>query len=523
MLTLRPKKLLVCVSAQHASGAVWQGGRITHMECFPRSEQGLSDFRQFLAAHPGTPVLVMVNAAEEDYRFETLPHCFGSERKQMVARRLKQHYRNTHYVGACLQGREARKRRDDRYLFSALTDPEIVDEWLRAIDEQELPLAGVYLLPIVSSTLLVRLRVKAPNLLIAARHPDGLRLTYFRDRQFRLSRLMRIDASNDADLARAFTGEISNARLYLHALRSATLDEHLTVLLLDCNDELEAVADAIVHDNPALHCIRAGRAELCMRLGIGHPWLEASTDAVYLQLLGLQPHGDSIAPSAATVRFGRYRTRRAVYAACAGIAAVATLWSASNEWTARGLQMQARELTALIAAQDSRHLQVTRDLRPAPVNGETMKRAVEAAKALRDNARDPVSMMVAVSHALQASPEIVLREFGWTHAHDEIRKGQEPPSASSTAARPAGPAPERKQSAYLAGEIRSFRGDYRAAIASIDALAQRLRQSPHVAEVRAVKMPLNVSPTAVLSGNTLDSSPAASAEFELVIVYRPRV
>ena len=58
--------------------------------------------------------------------------------------------------------------------------------------------------------------------------------------------------------------------------------------------------------------------------------------------------------------------------------------------------------------------------------------------------------------------------------------------------------------------------------ASPDAFAQRLRAHPAVAEVRLTKMPLNVSPKAVLSGNTLDSrTSSGSAEFELVIVLKP--
>jgi len=45
-----------------------------------------------------------------------------------------------------------------------------------------------------------------------------------------------------------------------------------------------------------------------------------------------------------------------------------------------------------------------------------------------------------------------------------------------------------------------------------------------VAEVRTTKMPLNVSSKAVLSGNTLDSrAEAGTAEFELVIVLKPRI
>src|SRR5688572_6169877 len=111
------EKLLICVSALQATAAVWRAGKIVQLEQFAHDENGLADFREFLVPHPRVPVLLMVDAVEEDYRFETLPHSWGAERTQMVARKLKQHYRNTPYIGAWLQGRETGKRRDDRYLF----------------------------------------------------------------------------------------------------------------------------------------------------------------------------------------------------------------------------------------------------------------------------------------------------------------------------------------------------------------------------------------------------------------------
>src|SRR5215218_10313430 len=140
------EKLLICVSAQQATAAHWRAGRIAKLEQFGHDERGLAGFRDFLVPHPNVPVFLMVDAVEEDYRFETLPHSWGSERAQMVSRKLKQHYRNTPFIGAWLQGRESDKRRDDRYLFSALTNPDILGNWLRVIGAQELPLAAVYLL-----------------------------------------------------------------------------------------------------------------------------------------------------------------------------------------------------------------------------------------------------------------------------------------------------------------------------------------------------------------------------------------
>jgi hypothetical protein len=522
MFTGRTHKLLICVCARHATAAYWRSGRIAHMERFANSEQGFADFRAFLAPHADTPVFVVADTVEEDYRLEMLPHCFGAERRQVVARRLKQHYRNTPYVGAWLQARDGGKRRDDRYLFSALTNADLIDEWLRVVHAQELPLAGVYLLPMISAGLLDRIHARTANLLIATRHTEGLRLTFFRNRHFRSSRLTHGDASKNADLARLFLTEISNTRLYLHALRSVAIDEPLTVLLLDPDDELEPIAAAIVQDNPALTCIRAGRAEICLKLGISAAHLAPGPEALYLQLLGLHGKAGNIAPAVATRRYGRYRAQRALYASCAAIAAASTFVSVMNGWSAYGIRARADEVAARVSTEDLRYQEITKQFVPAPVSGEAMKRAIEVSQALRENARDPLPMMAAISRALESSPDIVLREFGWTYAAAEIQKGQD--AASPSDPTPAGAASSgRKQSAYVQGEIRYFRGDYRAAIGSIEALAARLRRDPSVAEVRATKMPLNVSPSAILSGNTLHSrGEPATAEFELLIVYKHR-
>lgn len=519
------EKLLICVSAQQATAAVWRTGKITQIEQFAHGDQGLAGFREFLAPHANVPVLLMVDAVEEDYRFETLPHSWGSERAQMVSRKLKQHYRNTPYIGAWLQGREAGKRRDDRYLFAALTNPDIVHDWLRVINGQDLPLVGVYLLPMVSTALLDKLQARTPNLLLAAQHTGGLRLTFFRDRQFRLSRLTRGESAKTTDPVRLYAGEISNTRLYLHALRTATLDEHLTVVLIDRNDELEEVAAAITQDNPALDCVRIGRDALASALHIDTRLLTSTPDALYLQLLGLELPATNIAPPTATTGYRRYRASRAIYAACAGIGALAVLLMGVTAWQVYGVRSEAAEVARQSAAQEAQYQQITLKFPPTPTTGENLKRAVEIAQAVREKARDPVPMMALVSQALQPSPNIVLREFGWRYGTTEIAKGAAESAEAPPRPLPGASPPDRRQSAYVGGEIRPFGGDYRSAIETINGLAARLRAHPLVADVRANKMPLDVSPKAVLSGNTRDASRAqtGTAEFELVIVFKPRI
>ena len=72
----------------------------------------------------------MADTVDEDYRFETLPHAFGSDRREMVERKLKQLYRSTPST-APAPGARGRQARDDRYLFAALTNPESFTPWLQ--------------------------------------------------------------------------------------------------------------------------------------------------------------------------------------------------------------------------------------------------------------------------------------------------------------------------------------------------------------------------------------------------------
>jgi hypothetical protein len=77
----------------------------------------------------------------------------------------------------------------------------------------------------------------------------------------------------------------------------------------------------------------------------------------------------------------------------------------------------------------------------------------------------------------------------------------------------------RRQSGLIEGEVRPFRGDYRAAIEAINAFAVTLGKQPGVAEVKVVKLPLSIGPALALSGNTTENRDQASkAEFKLVVL-----
>ena len=519
-------KLLICISITGTTVARWRGGRLSDCTVFDSDPDGVAAFRDYAAASRKIPALLIVDAIEEDYRFETLPHASGSDSTQMVERKLRQHYRNSPFSAALRLGRDSSKRRDDRFLFSALTNPEIVAPWLAVLAETGLPVGGVFLLPMVVSSFVAGIENLPNNLLVVATHPAGIRLTFFKEGAFRLSRLSRANTADDAQ-GRAILDEISNTRLYLHALRAATLDESVTVLLLDHADTLESAARAISEDNPNLKCTRFSRADIAKRIKLDTALIALSPATIYLHLLAAHTPTNNLAPATVTTGYRRYQSRRQLFAASAGVLALGAAWAGFNFAQYLSITDDIQQAAQRTARVNAEYQETTKQFPAAPTTADNLRRGIELADKLRASARTPEQFLVVVSRALEASPEINLVELGWQYRPVEYEVTGGTAAASQQPVRPAEREPgtsagnQRIQSGLLAGQIRDFKGDFRGAIASINALAERLGKDPAVESVRIVQLPLNASPTLALTGNTADSpAQSGTADFKLVVVLK---
>lgn len=516
-------KLLLCISADQATVASWRGRRLVGCKRFGNNEAGWNAFSNFLRAARGMPIHIMVDSVDEDYRFETLPHTTGRDRMEMVARKLRQLYRGTTYYSYSLQERGAGKRKDDRYLFAALTDPGLLSPWLRGIEANALPVAGVYPLPMVSASLIERLRLKHSNLLIVSKNNAGVRQTFFKNLKFRISRLTPLrDAAEVAD--QYYADEVSNTRMYLDALTVTHVDDMLQVVILDQNDSLAGLPAAIARGRPNMRCHLLTRADIVSRLGIAPAELGASADTLHLHLLGERKPAINFAPRQVTGGFQRYLGRRWVYGASAAALAGALLWSGVNTFELMRLDELTDNLRKQTQDYQGQYQQVTAQFPQAPTSAENLRQTVEMAGQIRSSLRTPETMFLVVSHALDTLPQIQLIRIGWHHgtlpAELDAGRSQPQPPATGQVAPDSG---TRVQSAVLRGEIRPFNGDYKAAMGIINAFATQLAADSRVAAVRAVRLPLNVSSDAGLSGSTTATSERNSAEFEFAIVLKAGV
>ena len=509
------EKILVCVSADQASAAVWRGKRLAGCHLFDNEPEGWRAFSNFLSAARGTPVHIMVDTVDEDYRFETLPHAKGGDRAEMVARKLKQLYRGTSYFSYSLQSREADKRKDDRYLFAAFTSPDLLSPWLKAINDHDLPVAGVYSLPMVSAVFITHLKLKHPNLLLVTKGSAGVRQTFFKNLKFRISRLTPLRETVDS-ADQHYADEVSNTRMYLDALTITHVDDTLQVVVLDQDDSLAGLPAAISRGRPNMRCTLLSRAEVSARFAIAPTDLEASPDALPLHLLGESAPQHNFAPPQVTRGFQRYVGRRLVYAASAAVLGIALIWSGVNVMNTMRAGDEISSLRRKTQEFQQQYQQVTAQFPQAPTSTDNLRNTVEIAQQIRESMRSPEAALLLVSRALDASPGIQLGRFEW--AYD--RRGSIAADAAAASVPADGSSGILLQRAHLYGEVKPFNGDFKGALQQISAFASLLASTASVAEVHALRLPLNASSETALSGSTNTPGESGSAEFELAVVFK---
>jgi hypothetical protein len=503
-----PAKILLNVSARRVTMGLFAQRRLSEVKSFPNDETAWGAFGRLVAAHERTPVYVMADVVEEDFRSETLPHVMGRARREMVARKLAQFFRTAPYRTAWLQGRTRDRRRDDQYLFLALNSGDLLRPYLEITESRRAPLAGIYLLPVTSQALVERLKPQTSGVLLVSLQGGGLRQSFFVDGKLRISRLTPFELTPEQTLGHLLVEEIEKSRLFLYNSRLFSRDAPLQAWVLDPVGTLHAACSELIAE-PNFNCSVLHRDALASAFGMPAADLPQDMDALLLCLLGRHPPDCSLAMPRQTLGFAFHRLRLGTYGLAAGLAALAVLWSGYNIF-ARGnyedRTVRARDEAGRLQTQ---YQEAARRFPAAPTSAENMRRAVDAVDALRAHVRTPEAAMRAIGQTLAAYPNIELTKLAWRYGEDK-----------QTVSPPAGATGFQgwEETAELSAGIRPFDGDYRQALRLIEHFAQALRGQPGVVEVRVVELPVNLDPKSGLSGNTSDApETGAAAQFKLSV------
>lgn len=510
MNQLSDKQLFVLTSEQLCAWD-WRDGRLSASQRFAFDSAGLAAFAGYLASRPDVPAYLLADLIEEDFQRQALPHVRGKAGRQLLERKLNQLQRDTPYRRASIEGRAAGGRRDDLVLFSALTNPAMLQPWLDTLERWAIPLAGLYSSSLLAQPLAATLGLHQPHLLLVVEQAGGLRQSYIEQGKLRFSRLT--PALERDGRAVSIAAETEKTRQFLTSTR-----------MLERGDVLQTAIIAPQHAIAALQALCEDSVEVAYQfITLDHAAARLQIDPVptladplLLTLLARRPPASHY-PLGTRRRFYQlWRSRVGLYGAAAASAIVALLWLGFNLWNGVALALDTTRLQAAARNDDSRYQAIMATLPPSVAPARDMKSAVLLERFIRSQAPAPEALVGMLSQALERAPQVRLTGLAWQAGSGGNSGVKDGPVALSLAA---------GQSLRVEGEVMVSQDDYRAALGSIGALVQDLAAMPKVS-VEVLETPLDLRPGVKLSGKVAGAAPSdaaagSQAKFVLNLTWRP--
>ena len=515
------EKRALLVTAERAVLYQCRNGQVDIAYEFAASEAGRDNFLRALVETNPAPIYVLVDIVEEEYRQDVIPHVFGSDRKSVLERKFSRLFRGTAYCHAILQGRETEGRKDDKVLLTAITKTDIVAPWIELIEQQKVPVAGIYSLPVLSQALLKKIGAKGANvLLISVQSASGLRQTFFRDRQIKISRLAQMARIGSVPYASHLMGELEKLRRYLNSLALTSREAPLDVYILSHGQWLNEL-EQHCRDTAEERYFLIDVAEVGKRLGLDTTLTTAYSDAVFAQLLLDETPKNHYASNEERKYFSLYRIRNGLIAASVMLLVASMAWSGFNFLDGVSLKQQAMDAQQKANFYQERYAMARQDLPPTPIEPLDIQTAVDIVATLRHYKSDPVPMLGVIGEALEAAPTVRLDRIEWHASVDPNstgERGNHQPEVADTNRIERDPRYSHYHIAVFRAHLPAFAGDFRAAIAEADNIAARLAEHPHVRRAEVVEYPLDVTPGANLAGSASAQDTDNEARFAIKIV-----
>ena len=400
-MTSRTRLLYLDANQLTAVAKAGRGQLILEGE-FPTNEQGLEDFAAYLRAHARSVFRLITDLAEESFITESLPRLSGPDRRAVIIRRREQALPGSPFSAAISLGHDnTGGRRQEQFLFFGIHRANLIEPWLKAINDAGVALASLSLVAQSAPYLLSRIDPAnaAARALILLRTRTGLRQIFIEQGRLRFSRVTPQSPGEHAP--QIWLEEADKTRQYLIRERALNRGEALNVYLIGAH-----APNAPNTTLPGLNCLAVSTHTLAAKLGLkpsAHAARDLGAELLALWSAHRQPPKAQLAPPAARLHNTARRIRGGLYAlsaACALAATVATL----------ALIHQSQNLTAAtpkrtpitFAAQTSGQHTL------APLRG-----LMQSYDQLVAHSRGPEPLLELLSRALDANPQIELERIEW--------------------------------------------------------------------------------------------------------------
>jgi hypothetical protein len=520
-------KHLFYLTNNQLTAMVWDNGEFTAPETFDNYPTGWQKFSDYLLENNQIPALFLTDLIEEDFQRESIPHVLGSARSNLVERRLNTLYRDTPYHKASFQDREKQGRRDDRVLFSALTNVPLLTPWIDAVQANKVELAGIYSVALLTPLLFQKLNLVKLSSLVVTHQSSGLRQSFFQDGYLRFSRLSPETAWSPESIAETTDTEMAKTRQFLASTRLLARGDPLQVVVIAKPEILGFLAPRCLNgDGLQYRFITLQDAKPLF--GVSKPIELNNCDSLFLSLLSSNRIVSHYATALQARLYALSQVRSILYASCI-VTVFASLFLSAKDGIDAINATNATQLARLQTRTALVNYQATVSNMPVTVaNPSDMRAAVEIEQLISKNRPTPITLITQISNALDTFPLVKLTELKWD-ASDSSAASSDPnlaPPAEATGelvpimAGLFGIPNKPQESILLEAEITPFKNDYRSALNVVQQFVTLLEKNPRI-KVEIIKPPIDIRPTVKLESQSGNDDALKRPQFTLKIVWKP--
>jgi hypothetical protein len=474
---------------------------------FALNDAGKNEFDVYLGSMEKIPAYLLTDLIEEDFRSDTIPHVKARDWLELAERKLNQTYRSTPYRHATLQGREAEGRRDDRVLYTAITNPDLLKPWVDLLNAHKIPLMGIYSAPLLATRLLKYLRLQLEHVLVVTLVAAGVRQNYFQNSMIKFSRLTPLGESGQDYPSEIIAQEVGKTWQYLDSMRYQPRGEALQVYVI-CHPAEQARYTSALQGSPQLQYRFLDITQVAAMLGQTRLPENSDSAGIMLNLLAEKIPANHYAPREDTYYARIWNARQKLFYAATGIFAAGAVWTLFNLYSATGLNNDTAQLQSQVRALSVQQQTIVNRFPKDIIGPDDMRDAMNLYDAALANSPSPTLLMQRLGEVLTNFPNVELKKIAWLASDDpklipsasgqegQMEIGQNAPGndAQSNMHKI-----KRYQHALLEFDLRPAPGAPRPGLNEIQRLVQTLNSAKNM-RASIMRKPINIDHNGNLAG-----------------------
>ena len=502
---------LLYLNTHRLTAYVWRSGALTQEAVFELRDEEHRRFTEYLRVHRNSHFQMLANVSEEGYLLETIPFLRGADRQTLITRKIGQHFLGTPLASATSLGFEKDRRKNEKLLLSALTNPTHFTPWLKCIEDADAPLAGIYSVAQLGGTLLQKLHRPATRCLLLTLQDHSIRETYLINGQTHFSRMAPLTDSSIAGIAGSFAAEAGKLLQYLVGQRLIGRNDTLPVYVLAHPQAMTAIRNACRDSGNIIFEIIDSHQQ-AKQINLKTLPDDSRSDLLFLHLLATAPPRQQFASEDHRHDYRISQIRYGLIALGAIALLGGALFAAKELVQAHNLQQETLEFSSQAAETEWRYREISATFPQIGIDNETLRRITTRHGELRAQQRLPDNAYRLIGSALNQSPAIHLEGLDW-----RIGEASNPANTSNSAT----------PSLNGSDEVITVRGvirlessaTTRQTLAAIENF-ERLLSVDRNNQVKVLQQPFDIESSQALRGSDKDEDSSKPRQFTLQITRK---